>query len=331
MLNKTAAILLGTAALRFLAMFNTLPVNAQSTDTQTIEIATWNIQNLKIDSRTTEQLRSLSDYANQLDADIIALQEVEGETVADDIFNPDEYQFFFSERNHPQRTGFAVRRGLQVVQNDDFVALSTAGSNRNNEDLRRGTDITVTVDGQDIRLLSVHLKSGCFAQQLSTNNGNDCRKLKAQIPILESWIDDRAASNTPFIVLGDFNRRFDTAGDEFWPDIDDGMPTNADLSRVTEGLESGCWVGTFPPTFIDHIVLDSLTTEWLVEDSFEQVIFTEANTRENRNVLSDHCPISVELDVDSVASRDPWQDVLDRIEAVEQELEELRQLIETNR
>ncbi|MDH3690729.1 MAG: hypothetical protein OEU36_14870 [Gammaproteobacteria bacterium] len=39
-------------------------------------------------------------------------------------------------------------------------------------------------------------------------------------------MDARAAAGIPFIVMGDFNRRFDVPGDEFWPEIDDGKPAN---------------------------------------------------------------------------------------------------------
>ena len=46
-------------------------------------------------------------------------------------------------------------------------------------------------------------------------------------------IDDRAAEGIPFIVLGDFNRRFDASDDEFWQAIDDGKPRNADLRYLT--------------------------------------------------------------------------------------------------
>jgi hypothetical protein len=30
----------------------------------------------------------------------------------------------------------------------------------------------------------------------------------AQVPVLEGWIGEAAQGPTPFIVLGDFNRRF---------------------------------------------------------------------------------------------------------------------------
>ena len=84
-------------------------------------------------------------------------------------------------------------------------------------------------------------------------------------------------------------------GDTFWPEIDDGVPANADLSRATEGRTSQCWNGRFPE-YIDHIVLDTLTTDWQVPDSFAQLIFSNDDAR-YEDVLSDHCPISINLNV----------------------------------
>jgi hypothetical protein len=109
---------------------------------------------------------------------------------------------FVEDRNDTQRTGFAVRTGLTAIDNGDFAALALDGS------VRRGVDITVTVAGQPIRLLSVHLKSGCFDVPLSTP-GNDCGKLLQQVPLLEGWIDQRTQEGMAFAILGDWNRRFD--------------------------------------------------------------------------------------------------------------------------
>ena len=186
----------------------------------TLKIATWNIEHLRAGDnqgdvrRTEEDYDRLAQYAHQLDADVIALQEVDGEAAAARVFSPDEYDFYFSNRTNPQRTGFAVRNTLDVTPNPDFMELGLDGS------LRYGTDISINHNGQIIRLLSIHLKSFCFDNPLDTND-SDCRKLNEQVDILETWIDERATEGTPFAILGDFNRRFDAPGDDFWPEIDD--------------------------------------------------------------------------------------------------------------
>ena len=226
-----------------------------------LKIATWNIEHLRVGA--DKDYLSLQDYAKDLEADVIALQEVDGEEAAEQIFGDGDYNYYFSRRRNPMRTGFAVRKGINVVQNPDYQALNVSGG------LRYGTDITVSTDTDEIRLLSIHLKSFCFSGSLTGSPNGACASLSRQLPILEDWIDTRASEGIPFAVMGDFNRRLNRRNDDFWVEIDDGVPTNADLTNVTEGRTSDCFDGQFPE-YIDHIVLDKLSTDWLDTSSFEQ-------------------------------------------------------------
>jgi endonuclease/exonuclease/phosphatase family metal-dependent hydrolase len=175
---------------------------------------------------------------------------------------------------------------LKFRKNPDFTALSLGGS------VRRGADITLEIGGAKLRLLSVHLKSGCFQGSLDAG-GDDCTKLKQQLPLLEQWIDARANEQAAFVVLGDFNRRFIT-GDAFWPEIDDGQPPNADLTDAGEGKTSSCQGGKFP-VYIDHVVLDKRAAAQTAPESFSQLVFDPAD--EAKFKLSDHCPISVRVSI----------------------------------
>ena len=94
-----------------------------------------------------------------MDADILALQEVDGPEAAARVVDPQAYAFYFPAEGDLQRAGFAVRRGLRVTQNPDLEALDL--NPRARFSLRRGTDITVESGGQKLRLLSLHLKGGC--------------------------------------------------------------------------------------------------------------------------------------------------------------------------
>ena len=271
------------------AMILALPAQAEI-----VKIATWNIEHLRDtdgegpNSRTAANYYLLSDYVARINADVIALQEIENEGALVRIFDPKVYRFFVSTRNSVQRTAFVVRRGIQVTRHPDFTALNTSGQ------LRNGIDIEITIGAQSIRLLAVHLKSGCFAGTLTGTMSQNCQRLATQIPLLEGWIDARAGQSTPLIVMGDFNRRFDAAGDHFWPDIDDGNPAGLNLSRITQGRVSGCWGGEFP-MYIDHIVHDQRVANWIVPGTFQKFIYAE--TEDMKEELSDHCAIAVTLDI----------------------------------
>lgn len=279
--------------MRMLLVVFTLLLISAPVFAKTLKVATWNIEHLRDQIREGKNPREEADfgrlarYAQILDADVIALQEVENLKAAAKVFHPAKYKLFIEHSEHTLRTGFAVRQGIPVVRNADLRALNVR------EDLPQGTDITITVSGKQIRLLSVHLKAGCWDKPLSYRSWA-CRTLKRQVAVIETWIDARAAEGTPFIVLGDWNRRFDAPGDEFWLEIDDGKPLNADLWRVTQGVSQLCWDREFHH-FIDHIVFDRSSARWIKPYTFEEIVYQEDASFKKK--LSDHCPIAVTLDV----------------------------------
>jgi hypothetical protein len=108
--------------------------------------------------------------------------------------------------------------------------------------VRWGTEILVEKDGQLLRLLSVHLKSGCHDGSLENPTDPDCVTLAAQREPLEAWIDKAAQELAPFVILGDFNRRIDRfdQDDHLWREIDDGIQPGLDLRRLPLNREAEC-------------------------------------------------------------------------------------------
>ncbi len=148
----------------------------------------------------------LQGIAAGLEADIIAFQEVDGPLAAARVFDTTRYAFFFPAEQDTQRTGFAVRRGIPVVQNPDLAELDLRPLARRS--LRRGTDITVEVHGRRLRLLSVHLLAGCREGPLE-GRSIACEDLLRQAHILARWIADRDRAGEAFAIAGDFNRRLE--------------------------------------------------------------------------------------------------------------------------
>jgi endonuclease/exonuclease/phosphatase family metal-dependent hydrolase len=103
----------------------------------------------------------------------------------------------------------------------------------------------------------------------------------------------RRRGAVPFIVLGDFNRRFNRPGDRVWADLDDGDPANADLTALTQDMPISCRDNKHPE-FIDHIVVDRRVLPWVDRTSFRHVTYRQAD-KAVWNQLSDHCPVLVEL------------------------------------
>jgi endonuclease/exonuclease/phosphatase family metal-dependent hydrolase len=256
----------------------------------TIKLATWNIEWLNASlnrgrvKRSERDYSKLREYAARLEADVVALQEVDGAAAAKRVFDAGRYNFEFSGRGNVQAVGFVVKKGIKYTRHSDYRALGLEG-----DYLRWGVDITLHLDNLNLRLLTIHLKGSCHEGGLARSKA--CRKLNRQLALLEKWIDARAKENTPFAVLGDFNRRLN-ARDAFWLEIDDGVPQEADLTNAGEGKTSRCEGGKYPQ-FIDHMIFSRRAGKLIGPGSFSQLVYTADEERDF--ALSDHCPVSVML------------------------------------
>jgi endonuclease/exonuclease/phosphatase family metal-dependent hydrolase len=246
--------------------------------------------------RSSRDFSVLARYARELNADVVALQEVDGADAARLVF-PD-YEFCFTARRHVQNTGFAVRRGIPHQCGRDVRSLSLGDT------LRRGAELTLFPgEAGEVRRLSVHLKSGCSTKALSTPD-KPCRELARQAPELEAWIDAQARARRRFAVLGDFNRdllsdeaqRAVAGGNNLWAALDDADPPEADLHNAAAGEAfRNCVPGQAYRSYIDYIVLSRTLAGEGVPGSFSRVTFSAADARHAR--LSDHCPVSIRLGI----------------------------------
>jgi endonuclease/exonuclease/phosphatase family metal-dependent hydrolase len=265
----------------------------------TLRLASWNLEFLAAADGSGCNPRTAADYAamravvDSLNADVIAFEEAESVEAASRVFDPAHYTVVMEARpgrpggacsaQQPnqifirQAVGFAIRRGLSFVRAPDLTELEVGNAN-----LRSGVDITVTPKGgMPLRLLAVHLKSGCF----EGTTGTACPQLLKQIPVVAKWIDEAAAGPTRFAVLGDWNRRLGLPGDAFWATIDDASPPNADLRLADERVAPRC--DPKFTAFIDHIVLDKRAGAQFL--GFKETTFPQGRRP------SDHCPIVADL------------------------------------
>ena len=266
-----------------------LPALAQAAD---LKIATWNLNWLTtralgdpalpsdVTPRQPADFDRLRAYADQLDADVIAIQEVDGRAVAERLFPPDRYSIHMSRDHVLQRVGIAVRRGLHYDVHPDVTAIAGEAS----EHLRSGVDITLDLPNAPLRLLAVHLKTGCADQAPRKAASRACVELKAQIVPLRDWIAERQGEGVAFIVLGDFNRRMD-GRDPFLAELRQVAP----LARATEGHSSPCWGNE---GFIDHILAGGAARDWMRPDTLRVLTYQETG-KAWKDRLSDHCPVSV--------------------------------------
>jgi endonuclease/exonuclease/phosphatase family metal-dependent hydrolase len=285
----------------------------------TIRIASWNMNNLhhlagvplRTDApvRTEQDYRLLQKYRDAVAADVYALQEVNGPRAAQRVFPPADYDVYFSGRyvedlagnadSDHIYTGFAIRRGrFDAVTKLDYRDLSVVHSD--GHALRWGTEVLLERGDKRLRIMSVHLKSGCAEGSLAPASAANCRTLAHQIEPLERWLEARANESLPFVVAGDFNRAFDQFGakDHFWQAIDDGQPATLVLHRLPAAEQThNCWAGTslhhrYP---IDFLVFDRQAWANVRADSFRTLDYATNDRDAHRKTPSDHCPIAVDL------------------------------------
>lgn len=290
MIQRAAA-----AALLLLAGCTSWPGTSGAEDA--LVVASWNLEHLAERDGSGCRPRSEPDYAQlrrhleAVDPDVVAIQEVESVAAAYRVFDPAEYVVVLETRPgggagaecrglqglflNRQAVGFAIRRSLRFERHADYEALSLGDPN-----LRSGVDVTIFANSGPIRLLAVHLKSGCSSGQ----TGEACDTLFQQVPVVERWGDQRADEGAPFAILGDFNRRLSSPADPVWAEWDDGDPVEADLALAAGPAPATC--DPRYPSFIDHIVLSRNAAERLT--GFREV-------RYDGDRLSDHCLIVAEL------------------------------------
>ncbi|MEO7774452.1 MAG: endonuclease/exonuclease/phosphatase family protein [Steroidobacteraceae bacterium] len=239
-------------------------------------------------ARNSADFSRLASYARKLDADVIALQEVEDERTAREVFPG--YQFCFTARRDLQNVGFAIRKGVPFRCGADLVDLSLRDS------VRRGASLVLLPGSpQEIHMLAVHLKSGCSRKPIDSYE-SACGTLRRQVPALEAWIDSQAEAGRRFAVLGDFNRDLRNERDApgLWRDLDDHEPAGLRLRNAGEGQPfSNCVIGQTFTGFIDYIILGGPLADALLPGSFRHPGYEAADFRRYR--LSDHCPVAVRL------------------------------------
>ncbi len=261
------------------------------------KIATWNLNWLTlrqtgdpalpddVHARRPEDFDRLRSYADRLNADVVAFQEVDGVAAAARVFDPGRYRLVTIGEDVVQQVGLAVRLPVTVQLNADVTALDVEADAPHR--LRYGLDATLTFPGgATLRVLVIHLKNGCHFDRLDGSPRTQCALLAQQIAPLAGWVAARQKDGVAFAVLGDFNRVLDQP-----EEMGSALSAAGAMTRVTQGVSDPCWNGD---AFIDHIFLGGKARDWLVPDSLRVMTYDTRNPHD-RDRLSDHCPISVHL------------------------------------
>ena len=283
------------------------PTGAPTIDFQqvgSLSVATWNTEHLAENNlagcrpRTAQELDAMRAYAASLDADIVALQEVDSAAAVAALFPRSEWQIVMSSRddNEPfecrqngnpstqQKVAFAVKNGITItsVESLDAFSLDRVG-------LRHGLEIDVDTPLGEATLLNLHMKSSCFVDDYSKDESPACQTFARQASLLANQIRRYEQSDKPFIVLGDMNHRLSAPYNRLTRDIAQ-IAQDAKKHFSTPSFEL---IGCHPryPAPIDHIIAGNFNGS----ATFNAQVHGYGGGGES-NMLSDHCAVSVAIE-----------------------------------
>ncbi len=281
-------------------------VCSQAAQIAQYRVATWNIEWLteqpipksSTSARHNDDLERLAFYAKQLDADVVAFQEVESVALAKRVFG-DKYQIILSDRAKPQfrfnqfhdanqYTGFAIKSTISTNDPAD-IKLEQDKNSR----LRFATYIVLEPENKPaIHALSIHLKAGCSG---AYRQKRSCLKVLEQAKYLNAWILQQEAAGHQYLIMGDFNHNLAYAGDWLWR----AMSANSQAQLLTQTAPAKCKVRSNKKpnqlhqfrSLIDHIVASKQLAT--TAQNTEQLLYTSQDVLAYK--LSDHCPVRSEF------------------------------------
>ncbi len=266
-------------------------------DSDSLTFVTWNVEHLAFPPDTGCRPRSqagidaLRDYARGLDADVVALQEVASVLAAEQLFPPEDWRIVMSGRpdsepyecrgngqsSTQQKVAFAVRKPVTWSATRDYDDLGLGM-----EGLRYGLSITLPTPAGPTEVLNVHLKSGCFVDDYSTSDDEDCEILGQQAAWLDNWVEEKERSNQPYLILGDFNHRLSAPYNRLTRQLTNNADGNPSTTRILTRELIGCHPRY--PAPIDHIVAGG---ELAGLGGGSATVYSFAG-----EMLSDHCAIA---------------------------------------
>ena len=275
---------------------------------KSLVVVSWNIEHLAeqngqgCKARTDVDYEKLKAYASNLNADIVALQEVQSAKAVARIFPEKEWQIIISDRpdsqtytcresgltSTQQKVAFAVRSSLKINSVEQLKAIATPRPG-----LRQGIKLTVQLADEKLHIVNLHLKSGCFVDDYLDADRESCEVLSQQVKILDNYLESKQLNQENWLVLGDFNHRLANPNNRFRKDLfhspglfgDKSLP-NKQLQNLTDG-NTGCHPKY--PAPIDHILVSSSLSSKYKSESLKFHYFDNMNIDD---MLSDHCALS---------------------------------------
>ncbi len=261
-------------------------------DDDDICVATFNIAWLgdgksdRID-RIEEDYKNVADVISQIEADVIALQEIENDAAIKRVLKYlPQYDYFIDNNAGAQNVGLIYNRELEVEILDVYEPVTTG-----NKRLRPGLWARIKKGNFDFYAMVVHFKSTSRYDKGEEGKKRSRGIRRKQAEVINHWADSllHNGSEQDIIILGDFNdspvkKRYNTLN----------KINSKNLEFVTADLYS-CKFEKLKG--IDHLLVSTSAKERLLAKSIGVYNLHKAYKKNIAKNISDHCPVFARFDI----------------------------------
>lgn len=318
-----------SAKIRFLMFLSLCCISVAALSETPVRIATYNIKFLN-DDVGGERLDKLKSVIDLLEADVIALQEIDDRAALEKIFDKNDWHLVIDEDSGVnQDVAVAIRKAWTLVNipadldaDDEHFLFSGVANNNFFPNRRDVLHVHARFDGDDIHIFVIHAKSRFGGRDVT----EDRRVGAARALVSRIRVD---FDDVPFVLLGDFN---DNPDDQSLNILESGLDNQSAgpeqirgpfLINVTEPLVVGDHVswglksdavtgehldtvtvgsrdinnaqrgtsGTISDILFDQILIPAWMDNWYVPDSASVFEFAVAARGNNSTRASDHVPV----------------------------------------
>ena len=265
----------------------------------TFEVVSWNIEWFPKNGQTTANY--VQTILTNLQADVYALQEIDDTTLLKQVVNNiPGYECYFKS---DWFSGLAYVYNANKVQVNRKYEIYSA-SQYWNAFPRSPQVLEITFDGEDYVIINNHFKC-CGDGTLNTNDPSDEENRRlTSVTLLKQYIDSLFI-NERVIVVGDLNDILTDASSNnvFQTLIDDTVNYVFADMQIAQGSNND-WSYPSWPSHLDHFMItNEIFNDFSKPNSEIRTIKVDdymSNWYTYENNISDHRPVGLKLEMDSV-------------------------------
>jgi len=237
--------------------------------------------------RSEADMQQIADIISSSGMEVIAVQEIENDVaLARVVAKLNNFKFKISKNRGKQKNAIIYKDYINVKEIGEYEPLSLKNETRS------GYVLNVGKNNYNVLVMVVHLKSTSHYDSTEELRQRSRLMRSEQAQIISNWADSLILKEKvkELIVIGDFNDYPSRKNNQTLQAIVEN-PNLHFLSEEYRSCKEPLWYG------IDHIVASGYTKERYVPNSFFIYDFNSMLTKSEAEKISDHCPISIQLDI----------------------------------